>query len=76
MVRSAYILGRVPSSSSMVQMPVLAPSRMPSRLCRASSLYISSCSTTALTSRRAKITRRPSPLFPAAEKWISRCFIP
>ena len=76
MVRSVYILGWQPSSSSMVQMPVRAPSRMSSRLRRASRLYFSSCSTTALTSRRAKIAQFSSPGLSVAEKWSSRCLSP
>ena len=68
MVRSVYILGGQPSSSSMVQIPVLAPSRISSRLCLASSLYFSSCSTTAFTSRRAKMAQLVSFVFSVAEK--------
>ncbi len=76
MVLSAYIRGSQPSSSSMVQMPVLAPSRMSSRLCLASDLYRSSCSTRAFTSRNAKIALCSSAPFPVTEKWISRFFRP
>ena len=67
-VRSGYILGRQPSSSSMVQMPVLAPSRMSSRLRLASSLYFSSHSTRALASRRAKIAQFSAAVLSVAEK--------
>ena len=76
MVRSAYILGGQPSSSSIVQIPVRAPSRMSSRLRLASSLYFSSCSTTALTSLWAKIAQFSASVLSVAEKWISRYFSP
>ena len=76
MVRSAYIRGGQPSSSSMVQMPVRAPSRMFSRLRRASRRSFSSWATTALTSRRAKMAQFSSAVFSVAEKCISRCCIP
>ena len=68
MVRSAYILGGQPSSSSMVQIPVRAPSKMSSKLCLASSLYFSSCSTSALTSRWAKIAQFSVAVVSVAEK--------